>query len=424
MAAHHKLAVCPNCDTPLGPTANFCPNCGQENHEVKLPLQHIGYEFIESITHFDNKLWNSLKAIFTRPGQMTAEFLEGKRARFVPPARLYVFVSVIFFFLVGKYASHRIIEVDPGERQHALRDDVERSSLGGSDDDRKDSLLLRNQLNEVAAIEVDIINHPAERRLFYQELAALPDRGIDSLLQTKQLATTTDNRARLRQLITTIRNQPIDYNVFVAQSDRKNGSMIPFPNERSRQHFLDEVHRMSNDQLDSTLQAHKLTANYINRLALRKAERITEFQQATNTNAIADEFGHLFIKSLSGVMFVLMPFVAFLLWLFYVRRKQYRRYYYEHLIFSIHAHTVLFLLLSVALLVAVYLGHYLPEGMGDRLLKITVGIGAIYFLLSLKRVYRQSWPRTLGKFALIFIIYGLTITLFMALAIGLSINSL
>lgn len=108
-------SVCPNCDTPLPEHAHYCPNCGQENHTHKQPFGHLLYEFVESITHFDAKLWATLKAIVMKPGQFVVDFVNDKRARYVPPARLYVFVSVLFFVMVNKVtesALHHSFDVE------------------------------------------------------------------------------------------------------------------------------------------------------------------------------------------------------------------------------------------------------------------------------------------------------------------------
>lgn len=423
MSAHHKLDVCPNCGTHLGHDANFCPNCGQENHEVKLPLSHIGYEFVESITHFDNKLWNSLKAIFTRPGKMTAEFLEGKRARYVPPARLYVFISVLFFFLVGKYASLQLESSSREESLTTLGESVSRPALGGTESDKKDNLLARRGLDKVAVIEVDKISQPAERKLFYHHLTSLPTAELDSLLRTKKIPQTATNRTKLNQLLIAIRDEPSTYSVMLLTGG-KNGAQLSFPTERDRRHFLHLISGFSNKQLDSTLVKKGFEADYFNRMALRKANRITDIAETDDIHSVSDELSHLFIKSLSATMFLLMPFVAFLLWLFYIRRKQYRRYYYEHLIFSIHAHTVLFMFLSIALLIAIYLRQYVPATVTSQVLLWTILISFVYFLFSLKRVYHQTWARTIGKFVLISVIYFFTVSLFMVIVVGLSANSL
>jgi hypothetical protein len=63
-------------------------------------MSHFASEAFESITHADSRLWRTLVYLLTRPGRLTKEFFEGKRARYLPPFRLYLVISVVFF-LVG-----------------------------------------------------------------------------------------------------------------------------------------------------------------------------------------------------------------------------------------------------------------------------------------------------------------------------------
>lgn len=95
-----KSSECPNCGNLLRHDDEFCSRCGQENHELRVPIRHLLFEFVESITHFDGKLWATLRAMLV-PGRITEEYLAGKRARFVPPGRLYIFTSVVYFFLIS-----------------------------------------------------------------------------------------------------------------------------------------------------------------------------------------------------------------------------------------------------------------------------------------------------------------------------------
>src|ERR1035437_922965 len=103
-----KSDTCLNCDNVLRPDDNFCPNCGQENNSHKIPVKHLLLEVFVDFFHFDTKLWNTIKASVTRPGKITIDYLEGKRARYVPPVRFYVFVSFIFFLLLGKLSEEAI----------------------------------------------------------------------------------------------------------------------------------------------------------------------------------------------------------------------------------------------------------------------------------------------------------------------------
>jgi len=100
-----------------------------------------------------------------------------------------------------------------------------------------------------------------------------------------------------------------------------------------------------------------------------------------------------------------------LLLLFYFRRG---RLYYEHLIFSVHIHTVLFLLFSIALGITFFSNPALISSV----LVWTFWISWLYFLLSIKRVYGQSWGKTIVKFFLLSMMYGLTAMFFLLGALG------
>lgn len=57
------------------------------------------FEVLEDFFHFDTKLFRTVGTLLFRPGQLSAEFNAGKRAAQMPPFRLYIFVSVLFFFI-------------------------------------------------------------------------------------------------------------------------------------------------------------------------------------------------------------------------------------------------------------------------------------------------------------------------------------
>ena len=59
------------------------------------------HQIIESVTHADSRLWRTMKLLWLRPGQLTLEYIEGRRVSFLPPVRLYFVFSVIFFALVS-----------------------------------------------------------------------------------------------------------------------------------------------------------------------------------------------------------------------------------------------------------------------------------------------------------------------------------
>ena len=90
---------CSNCSASLdGP---FCARCGQAaDSHIPSALQFV-HQTIETLTHADSRLWRTLRLLWFKPGQLTIEFLEGRRVSFLPPVKLYFVFSVIFFALVS-----------------------------------------------------------------------------------------------------------------------------------------------------------------------------------------------------------------------------------------------------------------------------------------------------------------------------------
>jgi hypothetical protein len=95
---------CENCGTKLqGP---FCHACGQHDFEFHRSFGHVLLEALENFFHFDAKFFRNIVTLLFRPGQLTADFNAGKRAAQMPPFRLYLFVSVLFFFLSFLSSGH------------------------------------------------------------------------------------------------------------------------------------------------------------------------------------------------------------------------------------------------------------------------------------------------------------------------------
>ncbi len=89
---------CLNCGQVLGPVRpKFCPECGQETN-VRAPTmrefaQHFGGNYIAA----EGALWRTLALLFVKPGQLTREYLAGRRRHYVLPLRLYLTISLVAF---------------------------------------------------------------------------------------------------------------------------------------------------------------------------------------------------------------------------------------------------------------------------------------------------------------------------------------
>jgi hypothetical protein len=89
---------CANCQTPLqGP---YCYACGQSADDHHRNLLHLAWEGIEGLTHIDGRLGQTLPALFFKPGKLARDHFEGRRARHVPPFRLFLVTLLVFMFVL------------------------------------------------------------------------------------------------------------------------------------------------------------------------------------------------------------------------------------------------------------------------------------------------------------------------------------
>lgn len=93
-----KETNCLNCGTTVA--GRYCPDCGQENVEPKESAWHLIVHFFNDVTHFDGKFFTSIKYLLTKPGFLTEEYAKGRRASYLNPIRMYLFISAVFFLLL------------------------------------------------------------------------------------------------------------------------------------------------------------------------------------------------------------------------------------------------------------------------------------------------------------------------------------
>src|SRR5262245_38237473 len=94
------MTTCRNCQAELH--GRFCHACGQKAVASVVSLRDVVHEAIHEFAHLDDsKIVQTLKLLLFKPGELTAEFLRGRRARYVPPLRLYLVCSLLFFALAA-----------------------------------------------------------------------------------------------------------------------------------------------------------------------------------------------------------------------------------------------------------------------------------------------------------------------------------
>lgn len=91
------VEACLNCSVPL--TGQYCANCGQRARGRLISIGELVRDAVGDLFELDSRLWRTLIPLTVRPGKLTREYLMGRRARFMPPFRTYLVLSVVFFLV-------------------------------------------------------------------------------------------------------------------------------------------------------------------------------------------------------------------------------------------------------------------------------------------------------------------------------------
>ncbi|MGE0077222.1 MAG: DUF3667 domain-containing protein [Bacteroidales bacterium] len=398
-----KSDICPNCNFALRPEDNYCPNCGQENNNRKLPVRYLLFEFFEDFFSFDTKLWNTIKASLSRPGKITSDYLNGKRARYVPPVKFYLFISFIFFLLLGKLSNNAI---DSSSINGNIFDDDDAPTMDISINEllgNKKKYYGTDRKTDVGIIEFEFTSKDSLLQTI-NKLQNASDSTLNKLLLNEDIDTSSVNRENLRSVLASI---PTLHNALIDSLKPKFSlyNNISFGTKEEYLKFKREILNYSDKQIDSVLVAKGEEASWLNRQILRKIS-IYDFNSKESIKLISQAI----LKSISLTMFIMMPLTAILLLLVFYRKK----YYYEHLIFSIHIHTIFFIVFSLILFIEVFIS----ENFGEKMWGWSFLLCMIYLIASLRNNYKQSWGKTIAKFILMSIPYGIIALILTIIAIA------
>jgi len=86
---------CPNCGAHA--PGLFCPACGQRTDADPRSLAFWLRDVLDETVSVNGRLPRTLGALAFRPGHLTVEWREGRRARWLAPFRLYLLSSLLFF---------------------------------------------------------------------------------------------------------------------------------------------------------------------------------------------------------------------------------------------------------------------------------------------------------------------------------------
>ena len=105
-----ELPRCLNCGTVV--TGRHCPQCGQAGDMHVLSMKEVAGDVTHSLLHLDSRVWRTLCLLVRRPGELTREFIAGRHQPYIPPFRLYLAISILYFALSALLPESGMFDLD------------------------------------------------------------------------------------------------------------------------------------------------------------------------------------------------------------------------------------------------------------------------------------------------------------------------
>ncbi|PCO04972.1 DUF3667 domain-containing protein [Microbulbifer flavimaris] len=367
---------CANCGEPL--QGRFCHACGQSRDGMIRRFSNVLSDFLNTVFALDSRLVRSLVPLYFRPGFLTAEYVAGRRIRYVGPVQLFVFLCITAFFALqvssdwetpfamGK-DGERIAAFDANFASAESIEEVERirdQALAGIQE-------LDQQGTDLPAIRVSI--EPMEK-----EIKAAAGRRIAELRGED------------------VREPPQQETIPSTVPEADQQTAAESEGEDGQSFNLIDV-----EGLPSPVN------HWIDRYEQKIHENFKRVQEDPNL------FKDALFGALPSTLFVLLPIFALILKPLYFFRK---RMYMEHLIVALHSHAFLSLSLLLLALVSVAqsvatTGPSWIQSLLDYTWLAMLWWMPVYLLLMQKRVYGQGWAMTLAKYSLLGAVYFVLLVL-------------
>ena len=327
---------CLNCGTMV--QGRYCQNCGQENVVPKETFWHMFTHFFYDITHFDSSFFHTIHHLILKPGFLSREYMVGRRASYLHPIRMYVFMSAIFFLLFFSFFKpEHTTDINPAK----LLTPKERADYIISLQNK----LKKDTANKILLAKIDLFKDTTKPLTAKDTIEAKPK---------------TNNGVRIN-----FSNK--DYNTF-------------------------EEYDSAEKRLDPSKRDGWLVRKFV-KLDINLTAKFRENPKEATTKLMEG-----FFHRLPYMLFVSLPLFALILRLVYIRRKQF--YFADHGVFTIHHYVFSFILLLVAFgldKLSIVTGWEFFQTIEGFLFLVLFS----YLYIAMHNFYKQSWGKTFIKFLLV-----------------------
>lgn len=455
---------CNNCQAPL--TGPFCHICGQRDDDLRRPIWTFFRELLDALFDTDSKIIKTIITLVFMPGGLSRAFMEGKRARFLPPFRLYVVLLFVFFSTLS-IADVLIIDihVEPKAEQVAAREALEakvEAARKAGEEVRAAQKLKRKKELELAAEQARLTTEAVDAIPPTDDMPVIEPVDIEGITQqalrdvdaaVKDIADRTEN-SDLIELVNAIgrleANNQADIDALeerlenfvkdVALGNRDlNGNDIEAARERAEE-LLEQPSsdlapgarralqtiialdsrtlRISSDVANGGINFGDLPYKFdiamfvvndnIQRDGIKQEDIDYVLAQDDTPDIVKKaiegfaeglrsprEFNKLFNDWLPWALVILMPVFAGILRITHWGK---RRYYLNQLVFALHFHSFLFVMLTAFTFIV-------PKVGGENAFSIFWWGTSIYLIIALKVGQDQGWIRAFFKAGFIWVLY-------------------
>jgi len=342
--------LCLNCGSTL--SGQYCGNCGQRAQTRLISIWQLLREAFGDLLELDSRIWRTLIPLSIRPGRLTRDYLEGRRARFMPPFRTYLVLSIVFFLVAFFDPREEFGILFDGEPEVTDKTDKELAEVEDIRDEIMRDLVADGLLTaDQAGISIDTDGAQAIEAI-PEPLAAAEDADADD------------------------KEKDVD------------GFNIQFSDgERSTTENCDEI---DTEDWPPWLE---------DRLTPERLKVMCERVAADDGKA----WGSKLLDSIPTALIALLPLMALVLKMLYPLSK---RYYVEHVLFVVHYHAFFFLILSLQILFSKLVSVLgLPETIsGITTAAVSIYI-PVYLAMAMRHVYAQGWLITIPKYVILLVAY-------------------
>ena len=349
-----NLESCKNCEKEFEAGFEFCPHCGQKAKD-ELTISLLFYNTISNYFSFDARFFKSFFPLLFKPGFLANKFIEGKRLLYLHPAQLYLFISVVFFFLLSvTVVRNQVQNLDTTLKKTLnkplIADSLKAESIMVLDSVKLDSIIKPFAGNGIRGVNQEDI------------------KTIDSLVSTGIKKGTT-------------KHLNFDFDV------KKVDSLIAID---------------ASDKVIYTAMGMSDDAGSIKR---KFYAQLLKFYKQRNGGQILQAV----YDTIPISLFVLLPIFALILKLLFYKRGLYA----HHLVFSFYFFSFLFTVFSLILIINEIIA--IPDWIDWLIVFSTI----FYLFVAIKRFYKHGWFLSFIKSGLVSFIYLMFVIPIAFLIVGL-----